>query len=161
MSVLFSSRFRSDPRNSTKPDEPVLQVENLKMDLSHRLVTINNEEVSLTPMEYDILRLLLQNARKVLTYGQLLKQVWGTAYEREMHLLRVNISNLRRKIEADPSHPHYLMTEPGVDIGLEYKVQIRMLLYCDGSYFLSQSNWHNENRSYTFNKLIPRIIQYL
>jgi hypothetical protein len=64
--------------------------------------------------EYEILRLLLQNAGKVLTHRQLLKQVWGTAYESEMHLLRVNISNLRRKIEPDPSRPHYLLTEPGV-----------------------------------------------
>jgi two-component system, OmpR family, KDP operon response regulator KdpE len=101
-------------RLASKPDEPVLQVDNLKMDLSHRLVTVNNEEVSLTPTEYDILRLLLQNAGKVLTHRQLLKQVWGTAYESEMHLLRVNISNLRRKIEPDPTRPHYLMTEPGV-----------------------------------------------
>jgi len=75
-------------RRASKPDEPILQVDNLKMDLSHRLVTVNNEEISLTPTEYDILRLLLQNAGKVLTHRQLLKQVWGTAYESEMHLLR-------------------------------------------------------------------------
>jgi two-component system KDP operon response regulator KdpE len=96
------------------PDEPVLQVEELKMDLSRRLVTVGQEQVSLTPTEYEILRLLLQNAGKVLTHRQLLRQVWGTAYESEMHILRVNISNLRRKIEADPSRPHYLLTEPGV-----------------------------------------------
>lgn len=101
-------------RTGVKPDEPVLQVDNLKMDLSHRLVTVNDAEISLTPTEYDILRLLLQNAGKVLTHRQLLRQVWGTAYESEMHLLRVNISNLRRKIEPDPSRPHYLITEPGV-----------------------------------------------
>ena len=63
---------------------------------------------------YEILRLLLQNAGKVLTHHQLLRQVWGTAYESEMHMLRVNISNLRRKIEPNPSRPHYLVTEPGV-----------------------------------------------
>jgi two-component system KDP operon response regulator KdpE len=97
-----------------KADEPVLQVENLKMDLSRRLVTVNDGEIALTPTEYDILRLLLQNAGRVLTHRQLLRQVWGTAYESEMHLLRVNISNLRRKIEADPARPHYLLTESGV-----------------------------------------------
>lgn len=97
-----------------KPDEPVLQVDNLQMDLSRRLVTVNDNQVSLTPTEYEILRLLLQNAGKVLTHHQLLRQVWGTAYESEMHILRVNISNLRRKIEPDPSRPHYLLTEPGV-----------------------------------------------
>ncbi|RPJ20653.1 MAG: response regulator [Chloroflexi bacterium] len=97
-----------------KPDEPVLQVDNLKMDLSRRLVTVNEDQISLTPTEYEILRLLLQNAGKVLTHHQLLRQVWGSAYESEMHILRVNISNLRRKIEPDPSRPHYLLTEPGV-----------------------------------------------
>lgn len=97
-----------------KPDEPVLQVDNLQMDLSRRLVMVNDNQVSLTPTEYEILRLLLQNAGKVLTHHQLLRQVWGTAYESEMHILRVNISNLRRKIEPDPSRPHYLLTEPGV-----------------------------------------------
>ena len=101
-------------RLASKPDEPVLQVDNLKMDVSRRLVTVNDEEISLTPTEYDILRLLLQNAGRVLTHRQLLRQVWGTAYESEMHLLRVNISNLRRKIESDPARPHYLVTEPGV-----------------------------------------------
>src|SRR5512145_546239 len=97
-----------------KPDEPILQVDNLKMDLSRRLVTVDDQQVSLTPTEYEILRLLLQHAGKVLTHHQLLRQVWGSAYESEMHILRVNISNLRRKIEPDPSRPHYLLTEPGV-----------------------------------------------
>jgi two-component system, OmpR family, KDP operon response regulator KdpE len=101
-------------RLAIKPDEPILQVDNLKMDLSRRLVTVDDKEVSLTPTEYDILRLLLQNAGRVITHRQLLRQVWGTAYESEMHILRVNISNLRRKIEADPARPHYLVTESGV-----------------------------------------------
>ena len=101
-------------RLANKSDEPVIQVESLKMDLSRRLVTINEKEISLTPTEYDILRLLIQNAGKVLTHRQLLRQVWGTAYESEMHLLRVNISNLRHKIEADPARPYYLVTESGV-----------------------------------------------
>jgi two-component system KDP operon response regulator KdpE len=94
--------------------EPVLQVDDLQMDLSRRTVTVNGSQVSLTPTEYDLLRLLLQSAGKVLTHRQLLRQVWGAAYEDEMHILRVNISNLRRKIEPDPSRPHYLLTEPGV-----------------------------------------------
>ncbi len=101
-------------RLANKSDAPVMQVDSLKMDLSRRLVTIQEMEISLTPTEYDILRLLMQNAGKVLTHRQLLKQVWGTAYESEIHLLRVNISNLRRKIEPDPARPHYLLTEPGV-----------------------------------------------
>jgi two-component system KDP operon response regulator KdpE len=101
-------------RQASKPDEPILQVDALQMDLSRRVVTVRGDEISLTPTEYDILRLLMQNAGKVMTHHHLLRQVWGTAYESEMHILRVNISNLRRKIEADPARPRYLVTEPGV-----------------------------------------------
>jgi len=109
------ARMRVALRHLTdKSDKPQLEVDGLRMDLSRRLVTVGDQEVSLTPTEYDILRLLLQNAGKVLTHRQLLRQVWGTAYENEMHILRVNISNLRRKIEPDPARPHYLLTEPGV-----------------------------------------------
>lgn len=101
-------------RLTNKTNEPVLRVDKLKMDVFRRLVTLDEQELSLTPTEYDLLRLLMQNAGRVLTHHQLLKQVWGTAYESEMHLLRVNISNLRRKIEPDPARPHYLITEAGV-----------------------------------------------
>ncbi len=101
-------------RQMNKPDDPILQVDNLKMDVSRRIVTVQGSLISLTPNEYEILRLLLQNAGKVLTHHQLLRQVWGTAYESEMHILRVNISNLRRKIEPDPARPTYIRTEPGV-----------------------------------------------
>ena len=101
-------------RLSSKADEPILQVGGLRMDLARRMVTVSENEVSLTPTEYDILRLVMQNAGKVLTHHQLLRQVWGTAYEGQLHILRVNISNLRRKIEPDPTRPHYLITEPGV-----------------------------------------------
>jgi two-component system, OmpR family, KDP operon response regulator KdpE len=101
-------------RLNNAPDEPILQVDDLKMDVSRRLVTVKDRPVPLTPNEYEILRLLLQNAGKVLTHRQLLRQVWGTTYESEMHMLRVNISNLRRKIEPDPARPHYLITEAGV-----------------------------------------------
>jgi two-component system KDP operon response regulator KdpE len=101
-------------RQTNKPDDPVLKVGNLEMDVSRHLVTVDENQIPLTPTEYDILRLLLQDAGKVLTHRQLLRQVWGTAYESEMHILRVNISNLRRKIEPDPSRPTYIHTEPGV-----------------------------------------------
>lgn len=97
-----------------KPDEPILQVGGLQMDVSRRTVTVDGNQISLTPTEYDILRLLMRNAGKVLTHHQLLRRVWGTEYESEMHILRVNISNVRRKIEPDPARPHYLLTEPGV-----------------------------------------------
>ena len=101
-------------RQASKTDEPTLHVDELQMDLSRRMVIVRGNEISLTPTEYDILRLLMQNAGKVITHNQLLRQVWGTAYESEMHILRVNISNLRRKIEHDPARPMYIHTEPGV-----------------------------------------------
>jgi len=101
-------------RLASKPDDPVIQVGGLQMDISRRVVTVDKNEISLTPTEYEILRLLMQNADKVITHHHLLRQVWGTAYESEMHILRVNISNLRRKIEPDPTRPTYIHTEPGV-----------------------------------------------
>ncbi|MBL0224792.1 MAG: response regulator [Geobacteraceae bacterium] len=94
--------------------EPVFISHDLQVDLTRRLVTIRGDEVSLTPTEYDILRLMVTHAGKVLTHGQILKQVWGIAYLEQPHVLRVNISNLRRKIEADPSRPRHIITEPGV-----------------------------------------------
>lgn len=109
------ARIRAAIRRSTHPEsEPVIEVGNLKVDLSRRRVTLGDEEVSLTPTEYDILRLLAQNIGKMLTHRQLLQNVWGQAYGEDLHLLRVNISNLRRKIEPDPARPHYILTEAGV-----------------------------------------------
>jgi two-component system KDP operon response regulator KdpE len=86
----------------------------LTVDLARRLVTIGGQDLSLTPIEYDVLKVLVSHAGKVLTHKQLLKEVWGPAYEQEVHLLRVNISNLRRKLEPDPARPQYIVTEPGV-----------------------------------------------
>ena len=84
------------------------------MDLTRRIVTVAGQETQLTPTEYDLLRVLVTNAGKVITHHQLLRAVWGTGYEPETHILRVNISNLRRKIETDPARPRYVLTEPGV-----------------------------------------------
>jgi two-component system, OmpR family, KDP operon response regulator KdpE len=94
--------------------QPVFQSEGLVVDLNRRMVTLNGSEVSLTPTEYDLLKHLIQHAGKVLTHRQLLRQVWGTAYEDQAHMLRVNVSNLRHKIEADPTRPRFILTEPGV-----------------------------------------------
>ena len=107
------------PSNDTRPNapatsEPIFVCDDLKVDFGRRLVTLDGNEVQLTPTEYDLLRVLVINAGKVLTHRQLLRQVWGAGYEDEMHILRVNMSNLRRKIEPDPARPHYILTEPGV-----------------------------------------------
>lgn len=95
--------------------EPVFAAGKLQVDFIHRRVTLAGQEVNLTPTEYDLLRVLIQNTEKVLTHQQILHKVWGTRYsEEEAHLLRVNISNLRRKIEPDPTRPVLIITEPGV-----------------------------------------------
>ena len=86
----------------------------LQVDLVSRRVTVNGADLSLTPTEYEILRLLVAHAGKVLTHGLILKQVWGMAYLEQPHVLRVNISNLRRKLETDSSRPQHIITEPGV-----------------------------------------------
>jgi len=109
------ARLRATLRRAVKSsEEPVFTTGELTVDMVGRVVTVAGEETQLTPTEYDLLKLLVLNAGKVLTHQQILRQVWGPGYAGDLHLLRVNISNLRRKIEPDTSRPHYLVTEPGV-----------------------------------------------
>lgn len=109
------ARMRVALRRATQPEaEAIFEVDGLVVDLARRVVAAAGQEVQLTPTEYDLLRVLVAHAGKVLTHQQLLRQVWGMGYEAEAHLLRVNISNLRHKLEPDPSRPHYILTEPGV-----------------------------------------------
>jgi two-component system KDP operon response regulator KdpE len=86
-----------------------------------RLVSVSGREVQLTPNEYGLLRELVVHAGKVLTRRHLLREVWGPAYGDEFHMLHVNISNLRRKIEAYPAQPQFIITEPGVGYRLRYE----------------------------------------
>jgi two-component system KDP operon response regulator KdpE len=109
------ARIRAAMRRSVQPENnPIFQLNELILDMARRSVSIRGETITLTPTEYEILRTLVQNSGRVLTHHQLLRQVWGEAYENEIHLLRVNVSNLRRKIEEDASRPQYILTEPGV-----------------------------------------------
>lgn len=101
-------------RGARTTSEPIFVFEGLRMDQTKRVVTIDGKPVPLTPTEYDLLRALVNDAGKVLTHHQLLRAVWGVGYDQEMHMLRVNISNLRKKIEPDAARPHYIVTEPGV-----------------------------------------------
>jgi two-component system KDP operon response regulator KdpE len=107
MRVALRKSLRSSP-------EPVYRVEDLEVDLEHRRVTVQGKEVQLTPTEYDLLRLLVTHAGKVLTHNQILRQLWGTVYVGQPHLLQVNVSNLRHKIEPEPARPRYILTELGV-----------------------------------------------
>ncbi|RNC71034.1 MAG: response regulator [Desulfuromonadales bacterium] len=114
------ARIRAALRRSLlQAPEPVFTSGGLMMDLTRRRVTVDGAEVQLTPTEYDLLRLLVVHAGKVLTHNQILRQVWGIAYLEQPHVLRVNISNLRRKIESDPSRPRHIITEPGVGYRLK------------------------------------------
>ena len=109
------ARLRVALRHATQPaGESTFATGDLTVDLVRRVVTVGGHEIQLTPTEYDLLRVLVTNAGKVLTHRQLLRQVWGVGYEAETHLLRVNMSNLRRKIEPEPTRPAYVITEPGV-----------------------------------------------
>jgi two-component system, OmpR family, KDP operon response regulator KdpE len=106
-------------RSAQTEDEPVFTTGELVMDMNQREVRVDGQTIALTPTEYDLLRTLIKHAGKVLTHDQLLRSVWGTAYESETHMLQVNISNLRRKIEHDPARPSYIVTEPGVGYKLK------------------------------------------
>jgi two-component system, OmpR family, KDP operon response regulator KdpE len=101
-------------RASDEGDEPILSVGALAIDLADRRVTRDGEEIHLTPIEFDILRELAHHAGKLVTQRQLLQAVWGPGYDLETHYLRVHVAHIRAKIEPDPSHPSYVVTEPGV-----------------------------------------------
>jgi two-component system KDP operon response regulator KdpE len=117
------ARMRAAQRRAAAPaGEPLYAAGELVVDLARRRVILAGQEVQLTPTEFDLLRVLVVNAGKVLTHHQLLRQVWGAGYESESHMLRVNIHNLRRKLEPDPSRPRYIVTEPGVGYRLRTEV---------------------------------------
>jgi two-component system, OmpR family, KDP operon response regulator KdpE len=100
--------------SASGPGEPVLEIGPLRLDLTRREVLISGTQVHLTPLEYRLLALLAQNAGKVLTHRQILKEVWGPGSVNETHYLRVFMAQLRRKVEPDPARPRLLLTEPGV-----------------------------------------------
>lgn len=109
------ARIRVALRHAARPaDQPVIATGDLVVDVAHRAVTLNGREISLTPIEYMLLKTLALSAGKVLLHRHLLREVWGPGYDQDANLLRVNISKLRHKIEADPARPHYIITEPGV-----------------------------------------------
>ncbi|MEN6497638.1 MAG: response regulator [Thermoguttaceae bacterium] len=109
------ARIRVAMRHATQPQgEPVFVLDGLKVDLARRQVLLADQEVHLTPIEYRLLTTLIKYAGKVITHRQLLKEVWGPDSVFETQYLRVYMAQLRRKIEADPARPRFLLTEPGV-----------------------------------------------
>jgi two-component system, OmpR family, KDP operon response regulator KdpE len=111
---LFA-RIRVAWRHQAQPvGDPVFINGQLTVDLVKRIIKVSGQEVQLTSTEYEILKALVNHAGQVLTHRQILQKVWGEQYGDELHMLHVNVSNLRRKIEPDPVRPHYIITEPGV-----------------------------------------------
>lgn len=94
--------------------EPVFISDDLEVNLELRRVTVQGNDIQLTPTEYDLLKLLVSQAGKVLTHRHILSKIWGPSHLEQPHVLRVNISNLRRKIEVDPAQPRHITTELGV-----------------------------------------------
>ncbi|MDB5078713.1 MAG: response regulator transcription factor [Chloroflexi bacterium] len=103
-------------RLNQKLPEPsnIFTVAGLSIDFTRRLVTLNGQELKLTPQQYDLLRFLVQNAGRVVTHRLTLLNVWGPEYEKENQYLHVFIGQLRQKIEPDPARPFFIITERGV-----------------------------------------------
>jgi two-component system KDP operon response regulator KdpE len=93
---------------------PAFASGDLSVDLVRRRVALGGEELKLSPKEYEILKLLVIHAGKVLTHRQILRQVWGPAQENDVQYLRVFVRQLRQKLEPDPARPAHILTEPGV-----------------------------------------------
>jgi two-component system, OmpR family, KDP operon response regulator KdpE len=119
------ARIRAASRHAIQAvqgsEEPLFTVGDLRVDLAYRKVFVGEKEVHLTPIEYQLLLILIQYAGKVVTRRQLLHDVWGPDYVDESHYLRIYMGQLRHKLEADPTRPRYLITEPGV--GYRLKVE--------------------------------------
>jgi two-component system KDP operon response regulator KdpE len=108
------ARLRAALRRTAPSGEPVLEIGDLRIDRVKRTVAVRGKPVSLTPTEWDLLRLLAENEGKLLTHPAILRAIWGPAYREESNYLHVYVSHLRRKIEPDPARPRYLLNQPGV-----------------------------------------------
>ncbi len=95
-------------------EEPVFTTGDIKVDLAKRTVHLKGEEVHCTPIEYQILTMLVKNADRVVTQQVLLREIWGPGHAKQGHYLRVYVGTLRQKLEEQAARPKYLITEPGV-----------------------------------------------
>ena len=111
----FLARVRAALRRATTGEEaPIITTPDFTIDLGAKRVRRAESEVHLTPTEWQIVEVLARNSGKLVPQQQLLQQVWGPEYERETHYLRIYMSQIRRKLEPDPSRPRYFITEPGM-----------------------------------------------
>ncbi len=114
--------MRHSARNTTGDGDPVFESGLLKIDFAARQVYVGSKEIHLTPIEYKLLSLLARHGGKVLTQSHILREIWGPNALEQGRYLRVHMHQLRHKIEKNPSHPHWLINEPGV--GYRLKVEI-------------------------------------
>ena len=112
------ARLRVILRHSKKEDDDstpgIYQIGDLEVNLERHIVLLCGNEVHFTPMEFNVLALLVKNAGKVLTHSYILKEVWGAYIESDTQSLRVFMANIRRKLEQDPASPRYIFTEVGI-----------------------------------------------
>ena len=101
-------------RGAPEPDAAVVRTDHFAVDLATKQVTVDDAAVRLTPTEWGLLSELVRSPGRLVSQRQLLQAVWGPAYAKESHYLRVYMGQLRRKLEPDPAHPRYLLTEPGM-----------------------------------------------
>jgi two-component system, OmpR family, KDP operon response regulator KdpE len=115
------ARLRAAVRRNTpsKGEQAIVETPDFTIDLSAKRVTHAAGEVRLTPTEWHLVELLVRNPGKMLSQGYLLKEVWGPRYEDESNYLRVFMAQIRRKLEPDPAHPRYFITEPGMGYRFE------------------------------------------
>jgi len=116
------ARMRAAVRRAepvTAEGEPVVATESFTVDLAAKKVHRQGHDVRLTPTEWHLLEVLVRNSGRLVSQTQLLQEVWGPAYRKETNYLRVYLAQLRRKLEADPSHPRHFITEPGMGYRFE------------------------------------------
>jgi two-component system, OmpR family, KDP operon response regulator KdpE len=101
-------------QSAAKAGVSIFHTGDIEVDLEKRRVIIDKQEVHLTRIEYKLLELLIQHADQVVTYSQLLDEIWGATHREQIHYVRVHMLQLRRKVERHPAQPRYLRTEPGV-----------------------------------------------
>lgn len=112
--------LRHANRTSESPQGELFTTDNLHIDLLNRIVSVDGQEVRLTPIQFRLLSVLVKNVGKVMTHQQILKEVWGPSYQENAHYLRIYMSQLRQKLEHNPTQPRYLLTESGV--GYRFKI---------------------------------------
>jgi two-component system KDP operon response regulator KdpE len=119
MDELFA-RLRAAVRRAVVPEgEPIVTTPDFEIDFAAKSVRRGDETVRLTPTQWHIVEVLVRNAGKLVTYEQLLREVWGPAYGKETNYLRVFMTQIRQKLEPEPSAPRYFITEPGIGFRFE------------------------------------------